>query len=294
MSLTGVGIHNNSFYDCGYSSGGSDGIIYTYRSQSTAAHNNNIYTPSTNNATGIGVFSLTGGGLIVDYNNVYGVSVLYDTPVTVGSNNISADPLFTDPDNRDLHLSIGSPCIGAGDSTYAPVLDADGETRPIDAGYDIGAYEYIAMVLFINASGSQISPYDTVATGATTLKNLLDNITQRNGMTVEVVDDGEIDDSAAVPPDITKGITFRSWSGNTNKPTIKGKSSAHIEDVLFNIDGGGETVIGLIIQNLKLFVDGSDSSTTLIRFDNGSDIENVEISGCEMWCANSTGNWTKD
>jgi hypothetical protein len=73
-----------------------------------------------------------------------------------GTGNIDADPRFVDPDNGDYRLSLGSPCIDAGDSTAVPSsvdVDLDGDARLVDAvnyldtGYgsgpmvDMGAYE---------------------------------------------------------------------------------------------------------------------------------------------------------
>ena len=75
-----------------------------------------------------------------------------------GTGNIDADPLFVDPDNGDLHLLPGSPCIDAGDNTAIPfkTTDLDGNPRLLDdpatrdtgnpPGHkpivDMGAYEY--------------------------------------------------------------------------------------------------------------------------------------------------------
>ena len=58
-----------------------------------------------------------------------------------GVNNIDADPLFADPGDGDLHLSAGSPCIDAADSTALPDdeldLDEDGDTdEPIPVDLD--------------------------------------------------------------------------------------------------------------------------------------------------------------
>jgi len=74
----------------------------------------------------------------------------------IGEGNIEADPLFVDPANGDFHLSVNSPCIDAGASIIAtgetpdghayaeaaPSDDIDGDSRPRDNGYDIGADEY--------------------------------------------------------------------------------------------------------------------------------------------------------
>ena len=85
------------------------------------------------------------GNFIATYNNILGG--------WEGEGNIDADPLFEDPEDGNLRLQPGSPCIDAGLSDNAPETDKDGNPRYDDpatpntgAGaypyYDMGAYEY--------------------------------------------------------------------------------------------------------------------------------------------------------
>jgi hypothetical protein len=57
--------------------------------------------------------------------------------------NISADPKFVAAPNN-LHLSSSSLCIDHGTAEGAPATDGDGNPRPAGAGFDIGAYEFVA------------------------------------------------------------------------------------------------------------------------------------------------------
>ncbi|MFT3771064.1 MAG: right-handed parallel beta-helix repeat-containing protein [Minicystis sp.] len=56
-------------------------------------------------------------------------------------NNYDVDPLFADADHGDLHLRLGSPCLGAGAKVAGvPATDLDGNPRPAGAAPDLGCY----------------------------------------------------------------------------------------------------------------------------------------------------------
>jgi hypothetical protein len=95
-----------------------------------------------------------------------------------GEGNTDADPLFVDADGADniygteddnLRLQAGSPCIDAGWNFFVPAsitTDLDGNPRFLDDPYtpdtgngtypivDMGAYEYVPPVIFVDASAS--------------------------------------------------------------------------------------------------------------------------------------------
>jgi parallel beta-helix repeat protein len=56
----------------------------------------------------------------------------------------NVDPLFVNPASDDFHLRGGSPAIDAGIALAEVINDFDGNTRPQGAGYDIGAFEFLA------------------------------------------------------------------------------------------------------------------------------------------------------
>ncbi len=59
-----------------------------------------------------------------------------------GTGNIDDDPMLYNAADNGYHLQPGSPCIDAGTTDGAPDTDVDGETRPADAGVDMGADEF--------------------------------------------------------------------------------------------------------------------------------------------------------
>jgi hypothetical protein len=90
--------------------------------------------------------------LVIQYNNIErgssetGIVVVYRNHFQAdffGMNNIYADPLFVDPDASNYHLLSDSPMIDQGLAEAAPDDDIDRDSRPMGAGIDIGADEYV-------------------------------------------------------------------------------------------------------------------------------------------------------
>ena len=74
------------------------------------------------------------GNLAVSYSNLFG-----GWP---GDSNISADPAFAASEENDYHILAESPCRNTGTAENAPDSDIDGNSRPLDGAYDIGADEF--------------------------------------------------------------------------------------------------------------------------------------------------------
>ena len=64
----------------------------------------------------------------------------------VGTNPVYGDPRFLNPAGGNYHLDPGSAAIDAGVAEPTITTDIDGDPRPIGAGYDIGADEFIYRV----------------------------------------------------------------------------------------------------------------------------------------------------
>lgn len=62
--------------------------------------------------------------------------------ILTGTVNLWGDPVFIDPDSGDYHIGPGSAAIDSGINAGV-ITDIDGEPRPMGAGYDIGADEWL-------------------------------------------------------------------------------------------------------------------------------------------------------
>lgn len=72
------------------------------------------------------------------------ITQTYSTGNTSDNNLIGANPLFTDVNNGNYTLQVGSPAIDAGDSNYIPsgvTLDLAGNSRLFGNNADMGVYE---------------------------------------------------------------------------------------------------------------------------------------------------------
>ena len=85
--------------------------------------------------------SVTDGIVFEDYNLLFNNIMNKSGPISGGTNDVSGTPDFADPARDDYHLRVGSLAIDVGvDASIAS--DLDGNSRPVNAGFDIGAYEY--------------------------------------------------------------------------------------------------------------------------------------------------------
>jgi parallel beta-helix repeat protein len=81
--------------------------------------------------------NLIRNNIATSYSSLYGS--ITDHNITASSYSV----YFKNYVQYDVHLKEGSPAVDAGNPDQAPLLDAEGNSRPNGAQVDIGAYEYI-------------------------------------------------------------------------------------------------------------------------------------------------------
>jgi predicted outer membrane repeat protein len=77
------------------------------------------------------------GSVSQDYNLFFGNGSDTQGAVSGGSHNVSGDPRFIDPAHDNYHLGLGSAALDVG-SNSGPLVDYDGDVRPLGSGFDIG------------------------------------------------------------------------------------------------------------------------------------------------------------
>ncbi len=164
-SATGFTLTNCTLISNTAPAGGGGGIYvdnYTGASPTTTLTNDIFYGDTGG--------EISGATVTVNFCDIQGG---YQIPGYYPSGIINADPLFASP-SSDLHLSAGSPCIGAGTASGAPATTIDGYTRPNPPS--IGAYETeqtgtttaLASSLNPSTAGQSVTFTATVTSGTPT------------------------------------------------------------------------------------------------------------------------------
>ncbi len=144
-------IYNNTVYGCAYYAAYVD-----HPFTSNVVFKNNIFSQ---NVWGNGVTLYTSNkpNVTVTSNVTNGVMNAWQSHLEcyVGLSAIPTLPLFVDANTSNFHLAANSPAKDVASSTLVPTTDIEGNPRPSGAGYDIGAYEYVAAV---NPNNMLINP----------------------------------------------------------------------------------------------------------------------------------------
>jgi hypothetical protein len=197
--LTNVTFSSNSASSETFGGGG----LYNYESSPMLT---NVTFSSNSSLSGGGLYNVgssptltncilwgDSGGEIFNYYS--SVTVSYSdvqggwsgTGIFDAGNNINTDPLFVDAAQGDLHLRRGSPAIDTGTNEFLSPqgtnlvrsFDLDGNSRPVDGGTgrgaitDMGAYEFLRPIIYVNAAAAAGGNGNSWATAYTDLQQAL-------------------------------------------------------------------------------------------------------------------------
>lgn len=192
----------------------------------------------------------------VSYSDVDG-GAWWDGTLLTGTGNIDANPWFVDSANGDYHLQAWSPAIDAGTATGAPDYDFEGDARPQNAGYDMGADEFVGTPVsnqgdrYVATTGSDAGPNLCIdnTTPCQTIGQALD---MANAGESVLVAQGTYTENLTVsmPVTLTGGYESAGWTRSITQyeTIINGSGSVISQPVIAIRDGSDGTVLdGLTI-----------------------------------------------
>lgn len=127
--ITNINVFNNVFYDIRYF-----GVGFGGSKTKGAVVKNNIFSKCYDHA----ILVNNGAAPVTEDYNIFDSSTY--SPVAA-HDKYNVDPQFVDSAKNDFHIKSTSPAVNAG--TIVPVAtDFDGNVRPVNGAYDIGAFEF--------------------------------------------------------------------------------------------------------------------------------------------------------
>ncbi|VVB89732.1 Right handed beta helix region [uncultured archaeon] len=136
-TIDNISITSNTVYNNGLIDSWGGGISADYSPATNVIIRNNIV--SKNNHYSI---RSKNTNAVIDHNLIDGYIGSQDE--VKGSDYVEGSPEFINQANADFHLRSTSPAIEKGSINSVPNMDFDGNMRPRNASYDIGAFEHIS------------------------------------------------------------------------------------------------------------------------------------------------------
>ncbi len=142
---------NNSFY--GNQAQTYGGAIWNANGQKLVVSNTIVVSNTAQ--SGGGIYHQGTGQTTLDYNNVWNNSAASspDANVALGPHSFSEDPLFVNAEAGDFHILPASPCVDVADPDTGLDIDFDGQYRPVNQGFDVGADELAGCLARIERTG---------------------------------------------------------------------------------------------------------------------------------------------
>ena len=136
-TIDNISITSNTVYNNGLIDSWGGGISADYSTATNVTIRNNIVSKNNHYA-----IQSKNTNAIIDHNLIDGY--IGGQNEAKGSNYVEGDPQFINPANADFRLKSTSPAVEKGSANSVPNIDFDGNMRPRNASYDIGAFEHIS------------------------------------------------------------------------------------------------------------------------------------------------------
>lgn len=151
-------IVNNTLFGNGNVALDSGGVVITATDAAPTSNGHRVRNNIIYDNQGIGIHEegTQGSDIIYSNNCVVGNNTNFgNLNGHSNTNNVSTTPTFVNykrDGSGDYHLTSTSSCTDTGTSLNAPVIDFDLVSRPQNAIYDIGAYEFLITAVSTNKS----------------------------------------------------------------------------------------------------------------------------------------------
>ncbi len=150
---------NNTLYHNDTDATGSGELLVQYDTRNNVIENNimvagapnvfitNYYTANTGNVVDYNLYFSNGGAATSEWawkDDFYDGFAAWQSGTGNDANSQFVDPQLVDPGSGDLHLTLGSPAVNAGDTLAAASIgteDIDGDVRVDGVAVDVGADE---------------------------------------------------------------------------------------------------------------------------------------------------------
>jgi hypothetical protein len=159
------------------------------------------------------------------YSAMYNCCTAPEQSSAIPTGNFTNEPVFVDLLGGDLQLQSTSPCINAGNNSYAPgTIDLDGNPRISGSSVDVGAYEFqgtpVRTTHYVSAaSTTPVAPYTSWETAATAIQDAIEvaapgaEILVTNGLYATGGRPVGVYDTTTTRVAILKSLTVRSVNG---------------------------------------------------------------------------------
>lgn len=278
---TAGGVLHNTFVGNGF--GGSAAFLTGAVSAGPGGSEYVVNNIMVSNYYGLNCYGCDGSA---SSNLIWGNTTDYVNDASSASTDLSVDPRFNDPGEGDYSLSITSPAVDAGSSTFGIPTDADGEARPQGAGYDIGmdevastSYDLLITEVMANASTETTGEFVEIYNNGSTAVDLA-GLVLTDGDDTDILEAYDGSSTTLAPGDYAVVLDPDYASDYT------------IDSAVVQLTTGDTTVGNGLTTSDDITLYESDGSTIVATFSHPSDPgDGISMEMYALENGDASGNW---